>query len=349
MEFISSFSGFLVAMIIMFGFPGCAICAIIFAIIRKNWKKPLKIAGILFALMIVLVFIGSSAYAETDSGKQALSENNKSEETEKEIENDVDVEEDVRIETTEEILVASIEESLIYEGNNVCIYVKGIERTDSGYDLSFYIENGSELNLGFNAHSYAINKINTGNNIYDMDCDVAAGKKANTKLSLSDYDLMNIGVSDIKSIDILFWAYDNDKYFKEFDTGQITINTNLYNDEFEKLEGTTIYDSNGVKVDYINKSKNKYTYCITNSSGYYMDFDVENITINDFTSSDIDYDLIGVSVLNDCQALFVLEISNEFMTLNSISEIEKIEFSLKVCPLESHLDSWKTETIILEF
>lgn len=80
----------------------------------------------------------------------------------------------------------------------------------------------------------------TKNNIYDMDCDVAKKKKANTKLEIDSSFLTNNNISEIKYIDILFWAYDNDKAFKEFDTGVIRIKTSVYKKEKIKYNGKSI-------------------------------------------------------------------------------------------------------------
>ena len=83
------------------------------------------------------------------------------------------------------------------------------------WNIGILIENESSLNLGFNAHAYAVNGIMTRNNIYSMDCDVAAGKKATTELEIEDKFLEKYGIEHIKCIDVLFWVYDNDKLYKE--------------------------------------------------------------------------------------------------------------------------------------
>lgn len=240
----------------------------------------------------------------------------------------------------------TISESIIYSDNDVVITIHGYEEKSNTINISFLIENNSSLNLGFNAHAYAINGLMTGNNIYDMDCDVAAGKKANAILEIEKDFLTEHSILDVASVDVLFWAYDNDKYYKEFDTNQITIYTNHYNDTIHKqYSGTTIYDSNNIQIDYLSSSENKFTYCITNNSADYFSFDVENITVNDYTSSDLNFDLINIIVLNSCQAIFTVEINNQFLDLNNISEINKVEFTLNIRPLESYFSEWSTDMI----
>lgn len=166
-----------------------------------------------------------------------------------------------------EVPVPKIEEQVIYEGNDVRITTKGISKNGNGWDIKLFIENNSDLNLGFNAHAYAINGIMTKNNIYDMDCDVAARKKTNTFLKLKESVLKAYDINEIKCVDVVFWAYDNDKSYKEFDTGQIEIRTNLYKGGHDQIHGTNIFDSEGIKVDYLGRDGNKFDYVITNRTG----------------------------------------------------------------------------------
>lgn len=242
-----------------------------------------------------------------------------------------------------------IEENVIYNENGVIITVCGYEAKSSTINISFLIENNSSLNLGFNAHAYAVNGIMTQESIYAMDYDVAAGKKTTAVLEIRRSFLENNNIESVKTIDILFWAYDNDKYFKEFDTNQITLYTSQYTDDFSTIyAGTTIYDESGIKIDYLFNSGNEFTYCITNSTGNYFSFDIENISVNDFTSSDIDYDLMSIIVLDSCQAVYTIKINSEFMDLNNISNIEKIEYSLNVRPFEDYFSDWNTDMVLTQ-
>lgn len=235
------------------------------------------------------------------------------------------------------------ENTVIYEGNDVVISVMGIEQVWNGWDVKLLIENDSSLNLGFNAHAYAVNGIMTGNNIYDMDCDVAAGKKANTILTIKNSVLEEYGITEIRCIDALFWAYDNDKSYKEFDTGQIEIQTSLYEETHDRFENVTLYNADGIRVDYMakNPEAEEYAFAFTNTTGSHLDFDIDELTINDYTSSDLDFDLIDVAVLNDCQAIVIISLENEFLELNNITDIETIEFNISIRPLESYSEEYK--------
>ena len=81
--------------------------------------------------------------------------------------------------TTKKEEKPSIKETLIYDANNVLIYISSLEDNI----IKFYIENNSDKNYSFTAHSFAINGIMARNNIYDMYCSVASYSKANAKFA----------------------------------------------------------------------------------------------------------------------------------------------------------------------
>ena len=219
-------------------------------------------------------------------------------------------------------------EQTIYEGHDVVMKVTGSENTSSGVKLNIYVENNSNLNLNFNAHSYGVNGIMTRNNIYDMRTEVASGKKANTTLTIKNSTLKEYGIDYIKYIDILFWAYDNDKMFKSFETNTITIKSDKYDDKNSWMEGKEIYNKSGIKVDYLSINGDKIKYVVTNTTGNNLDLTFEGISINDYTVSDTDFDLFNEQVLNNNQIIFEINVKNDFKKENNIDKINKVDFYL---------------------
>lgn len=339
-----SILGFLTAFLIFGIFLDIfAIILGIISILIKKQKSGFGLAGIIISvismLLTILIFytISSSSDHKTVAIVSDTSINAEAIESSTIAPNDNESQNDI---------VLSIDEQIIYNDNNVIIKVTGIEENSSKIFVNFYIENNSDLNLGFYAHSYAINGIMSRNNIYDMDYDVASGKKANTSLEIKKSLLDEYEIRVIKYIDIMFWAYDNDKYFKEFETGQLQIKTNLYDETNIKFEGTRIYDVNGISVDFLSTQNNTFTYCVSNNTGQYFDFDVKNISLNDYTLSDLDFDLINNQLLSNCQIIITVQVKPEFLKQNNINIINKVEFSLDISPLGEHYDSFDTEVII---
>lgn len=274
-------------------------------------KKKLKIWQIILIIFAVFIVFGMFGSDEESDSKVAVS----SKET-----------------SSEEGVIPEIKETVIFEGNDVVITATGMEKSGNDWNLKLLIENNSSLNLNFCAHAYAVNGVMTQNNIYEMYCDVAAGKKANTELEIDGSVLKEYGISEIRCIDALFWAYDNDESFKSFDTDQIEIQTSLYSKEHDVVVGETIYEEDGIKVEYIATDGNDYIFSIKNTTGTYFDCDFNEVTINDYTTSDYDFDLLGVSVLNNSQVICTISVDDEFMEQNSIEDITSIQWNMNIRP-----------------
>ena len=235
----------------------------------------------------------------------------------------------------------TVEETLLYSGNNIKIFAKGLK----GNSLQLYIENNSNLNLGFNAHSYAINGIMTQESIYTMDCDVSAHSRANTELKISNSFLIEYEIECIEQIDILFWAYDNDKFFKEFETDIITVKTSEFKNNIANISGLEIYNKKGIIVEFLEQENNQFTFCLTNKTGSYFDFTVENININNYTVSATDFDLFDEQVLNNCQFVYDIEINREFLSNNDIEKISTVSFNFEIEPKGDVFNDWSTDII----
>lgn len=241
--------------------------------------------------------------------------------------------------TNQQDIGVTFSEQIIYDANDVIIKLTSAEEKSNGMQINLYIENNSTLNLNFNAHSYGVNGIMTRNNIYDMRCEVASGKKANTSLLIKNSILKKYGINYIKYIDVLFWAYDNDKLFKSFETNAIRIKSNKYDDNNSWiLTGTEIYNKNGIKVDYLSKNGDTIKYVLTNNTGNNLNITFEGLSINDYTKSDMDLDLYNVQVLKDNQIVFEIKIDKDFKSKNSIDKISKVDFYLKY----TINDDWNT-------
>lgn len=243
-------------------------------------------------------------------------------------------------------IALTVPEQTIYTENGVTITVKGAEKTRNGWNINLFIENDSTLNLGFNAHAYAVNGIMTRNSIYAMDCDVAAGKKANTALEIKNSFLAEYEISEIHCVDVLFWAYDNDEHFKEFDSGQLEIKADSYTGNHDNIRGDSVFADSGIVVDYLGRNGDSYDFAITNTTGAYLSFDFANLSVNDFTDSATDYDLYNEVLLNDSQIVVTVKVSNDFKQANGIDAVQHIEWSLNLRPYEDHFSEYKVGPIV---
>lgn len=123
---------------------------------------------------------------------------------------------------------ASIEETILYNSEDILITATELGYTDYSADISVVIENNSEKNLTFisNSIGYSCNSVN-GYMIADgyINSSVAAGKKANETLSLS-YDMLRLyGIFEIADIEIGFDISDDE--YNHIYTGPCQIRTSI--------------------------------------------------------------------------------------------------------------------------
>ena len=109
-----------------------------------------------------------------------------------------------------------------------------------------------------------------------------------------------------------------------------------------------IYDQNGIKVDFVSNTGNEFIFCITNNTGEYFSYNVENISYNDFTTSEMDYDLFNKYILNGCKALITVKPSDDFLAENDITDVTKVDFSLKIRPSDDYVNDYSTDVFSFE-
>lgn len=249
--------------------------------------------------------------------------------------------------------VASAEDFVLYEDNGIHVETKGLTGAPSTDTIGLYIENSSNLNLGVAPYAYAINGIMAGGDQYGVNsANVAPGKKANSTIELADSwnnkdFFKDFQMNEVDSFDILLWAYDNDKSFKAFDSGQIhadvTGTTLTSSPVFDNAQN--LYNQNGISVDFISSDGNSFTFCITNTTGQYFTYDVVSETYDDFTTSDKNYDLYNEYLLNNCKTLVTLTPTDDFLSLNGITDVSKVDFALTVRPLAEYASEYTTDLI----
>lgn len=237
----------------------------------------------------------------------------------------------------------TIEEKTIYDKNNVIIKVVDTNISATKIGLNFYIENNSDMSLSFCVHSSAVNNIMTEENIYSMSTDIAAGKKANTSFTISRTWFEKNNITQIKSFQLLFWAYDNEASYKEFESNVITIKTNHYNDKTIKLENA-IYDQDGIQVYKLNNNDKSITFAVKNTNSYYIDYDLQDVSINNW-SMDTGISVYDQPLFAESISLFTIEVDSDFKSTNKISQLENIEFKLEYRIKGAHKNSKTTKII----
>ena len=116
-----------------------------------------------------------------------------------------------------------------------------------GPEIKLLIENGSEKSVTVQSRNTSVN----GYMIEPMlSADVAAGKKANDTLTLTQSDLDAAGITTIADIELSFHIFDSESWDTIIDSDPIRIETSAA-DGFEYLyddSGDLVYNENGVEI-----------------------------------------------------------------------------------------------------
>ena len=123
---------------------------------------------------------------------------------------------------------AMIEETVLYDAQDVRITATGLSYNSTSVDINLDIENNSNKDLSFTACTlgYSCNSVN-GYMIPDgyLNCDVTAGKKANDTITLSYDALMVYGIFELSDIELGFTITDDD--YNKIYTGPCPLKTSL--------------------------------------------------------------------------------------------------------------------------
>lgn len=223
----------------------------------------------------------------------------------------------------------SIEPTEIYNENGVSIVLSEIEQSKSETTITFLLTSTSEKDYSISAHTYAVNNLMAGGNIVGSDVNLPAGKKAKFSVEIENQWLAENGIEKIAQLDFLFWAYyDN---FKEWDTGLLELNTNLYDENLMySASGEELYSDEHVTVWYIGNTGNDYSFVIRNNNSYDSSYTIENCSINDWSYEILNYtyDLYDEPIHANTYDTFTLSVDSDFMKEYDVSQIESIEFNI---------------------
>ncbi len=184
-----------------------------------------KIVSLLLALLLVLSLAACGNTNESNSNEPPTDTSTTDSEL-SDNETPTDDDSSIDFEPREFKKTATIEETVLVDENGVKITATELTYGNYAAELTLIIENNSDKDLSFIANSvgYSCNSIN-GYMVPEgyLNCDVAAGKKANDTISIGYDTLMLYGIFEIADIEIGFDISDDD--YNHTYTGPRTIQT----------------------------------------------------------------------------------------------------------------------------
>lgn len=255
---------------------------------------------------------------------------------------------------------AEIEETVMIDENEVKITATGLKYTSYSVELELDIENNSDKALSFISGSlgYSCNSVN-GYMISDgyLNCDIAAGKKANDSISFSYDGLMLYGITYISDIEIGFYTSDDDYNYTYYTPRQIktsaferhdyskncyqeTISSdaamNTYNYDITYFSTDNLYNENGVKLIssgiMVNHDGDAILLVeLENTNDSMINISIADIAINGLTVCSSNWSSNTVNAGKRCIVDVDLSsaLDSEYWYIYGIKEVGLVSFSLK--------------------
>lgn len=234
-----------------------------------------------------------------------------------------------------------VKAATIYTGHNTIVKTKESE-ADS---VTFYFENNSKNNLSFCVYAYSVNGIMMAYcNEYDTYTEVAAGKKASGTLDIPSEWLDINGIDEIKQIKVHFWAYGES--MKEFETGIIELPIDG-GESVDYTPGNALYNKDGIFIWALDDDNYDAIFAIRNDRKKYFDFDLENVSVNDWTQEAnlIEY---KTEVFPGCVAAYGIDFDQDKLAKDGIEQIKKVDFGLDIRPEGDYFSNFHTDPITID-
>lgn len=234
-----------------------------------------------------------------------------------------------------------VKAATIYTGHNTIVKTKESE-ADS---VIFYFENNSKTNLSFCVYAYSVNGIMMAYcNEYDTYTEVAAGKKASGTLDIPSEWLEINGIDEIKQIKVHFWAYGES--MKEFETGIIELPIDG-GESVDYTPGNALYNKDGVFVWALDDDNYDAIFAIRNDRKKYFDFDLENVSVNDWTQEATLFEY-KTEVFPGCVAAYGIDFDQDKLAKDDIEQIKKVDFGLDIRPEGDYFSNFHVGPITID-
>ena len=207
----------------------------------------------LATLLTTSIILSACSSGTSEAPTQPVSVSQKSEDTKSEAKNDTketSADDTPAEETNAEAPSdeVTLEEKEIYNQDNIIVTATGLKMDGFwGPEITLLVENNSDKNLTIQPRNSSVNGYMID---LQMSCDVAAGKKANDGMVISNSDLEKCGIDTIADIEFSLHIFESDSWESYVDTEPIKLTTSV-GDGYQQVyddSGEVLYNNNGIKI-----------------------------------------------------------------------------------------------------
>lgn len=299
----------------------------------------------LATLLTTSIILSACSSGASEAPTQPVSVSQKSDNAKSEAKNDekeTSADDTTAEETTAEAPSdeVTLEEKEIYNQDNIIVTATGLKMDGFwGPEITLLVENNSDKNLTIQPRNSSVNGYMID---LQMSCDVAAGKKANDGMDISNSDLEKCGIDTIADIEFSLHIFESDSWESYVDTELIKLTTSV-SDGYQQVyddSGEVLYDNNGIKI--ISKGLltddsifgPQFITYIENNSDKDITVQVRDTSVNGFM---IDPSM-SAEVASGKKRISAMSFLSSQLEENKITEFEDIETSFHIF----YTDGWDT-------
>lgn len=239
----------------------------------------------------------------------------------------------------------TIEEQVLFEKDGLKVTATEYV-VDSlwGDGIKLLIENNGASDIGIGCTALIVNDYM----ISDLfSTTVAAGKKANETLYLSNSGLQAAGIENVGKVEVYFHTFDSDSYMTISDIGCVTIQTSEFDsmDSTPNDEGQELYNENGIRIVGKYVDENSFwgaavLLYIENNSGKNRIIQCDDMSINGFMITPY----FSSTVYDGKKAIDEITLMSSDLEENGITSIEDIELKFNIMD-EDFMNNVETDAI----
>lgn len=244
----------------------------------------------------------------------------------------------------------TIAETVLYDANGVKVTANGYEDGWMGPEIKLLVENNSDKNILITSDSVSVNGYMISlASLYE---EVAAGKKANTALTLSTSQLEQSGITTIAQLQFYLQLQDPESWDTIATSDLLTLDTSAAGyEQSVDTSGDLVYEGNDLKVICKGLKQDliwdgTVVFYMENNSDKNVSIYAENVSVNGFmVDASLWCELRNGTKCVD--GMSMLDLSE--LNIDSIDKIETIEFTLRATDAETWDEIVTTDAITLTF
>lgn len=239
----------------------------------------------------------------------------------------------------------TIEEQVLFEKDGLKVTAtEYVVDSFWGDGIKLLIENNGASDIGVGCTALIVNDYM----IADLfSTTVAAGKKANETLYLSNSGLQAAGIENVGKVEVYFHTFDSDSYMTISDIGCVTIQTSEFDsmDSTPNDEGQELYNENGIRIVGKYVDENSFwgaavLLYIENNSGKNRIIQCDDMSINGFMITPY----FSSTVYDGKKAIDEITLMSSDLEENGITSIEDIELKFNIMD-EDFMNTVETDAI----